>query len=248
MDAKSAAKTLPGWVKVVISVGLITVLAVLLFPIVWPPRPTGHSPVSRCRNNLKQIGLALHNYHDKHGHFPPAWTVDEQGNRLHSWRTLLLPYIEQKKLFSVIDLSKPWDHPTNAKARGECPTTYQCDRTDLPDGFTSYKALVGAQASFPPDGSSRRIDDMLDGTSLTGMVVETTAEHSVHWMNPHDDGGFEFLQLLSAGPTTAHADRPYLLLADGSLQRLRSSIPGETLEALGTHAGGETIDLDTLGR
>ena len=51
-----------------------------------------------CRNKMQQIGIALQKYHDQHGSFPPAYTVDADGNPLHSWRTLILPYFGEPKL------------------------------------------------------------------------------------------------------------------------------------------------------
>ena len=60
-------------------------------------------------NNIRNITLALLNYADTHKAFPPAYTVDANGNRLHSWRTLLLPYLDQQSLYESIDFSKPWN-------------------------------------------------------------------------------------------------------------------------------------------
>src|SRR5918997_1599426 len=77
-------------------------------------RPAGRR--IRCLNNLKQIVLALHNYEQAHKALPPAYTVDATGRPLHSWRTLILPYLEQEPLYRAIDLSKPWNDPANARA------------------------------------------------------------------------------------------------------------------------------------
>ena len=81
-------------VELLVVIGVIVILIGLLLPTVR----AAHEPArrSQCCNNLKQIALALHNYADEHGEFPPAYTVDEQGQPLHSWRTLILPYLEQK--------------------------------------------------------------------------------------------------------------------------------------------------------
>jgi len=71
---------------------------------------------TQCKNNLKQILYALHDYHDVHNAMPPAFTTDVEGRPLHSWRTLILPFLKQKQLYESIDLSKPWNHPANAAA------------------------------------------------------------------------------------------------------------------------------------
>src|SRR5262249_25394698 len=65
-------------------------------------------------NNLKQIGLACHNYHDTTKRLPPAVTFDAHGRALHGWLTHLLPYVEQDHLSRQTDLPRPWDHPVNA--------------------------------------------------------------------------------------------------------------------------------------
>ena len=98
---------------------------------------------TQCKNNLKQIGLALHAYHDVYEALPPAYTVDANGKPLHSWRTLILPYIDEVKLYSAIDLSRPWNDPVNSNAFKTVPTVYRCPSATLPDGSTSYLAEIG---------------------------------------------------------------------------------------------------------
>ena len=62
-------------------------------------------------NNLKQIGLAMHNYANIEKTFPPAYTTDRAGEPLLSWRVLILPYLEQETLFKRFHLEEPWDSP-----------------------------------------------------------------------------------------------------------------------------------------
>src|SRR5207244_4506816 len=71
----------------------VCVAAMCLLPSTRMPREASRRSV--CVNNLKQIGLALQNYHDDFGCFPPAYIADENGRPMHSWRVLILPYIEQ---------------------------------------------------------------------------------------------------------------------------------------------------------
>src|SRR5690606_1590413 len=68
---------------------------------------------SQSKNNLKQIGLALHNYHDVFQTFPAGATYDPQGNALHSWQTILTPYIDSNDIVVRLDLTKPWTDPAN---------------------------------------------------------------------------------------------------------------------------------------
>ena len=89
----------------------IGILVGLLLPAVQAAREAARR--MQCSNNMKQIALAMHNYEAVYKAFPPAYTTDANGQPLHSWRTLLLPYMEQQALYSQIDLNKPWDDPVN---------------------------------------------------------------------------------------------------------------------------------------
>src|SRR5262249_25254848 len=71
---------------------------------------------SSSASNLRQIALALIQYHDARGSFPPGSTFDHYGQGLHSWQTLILPYVEQEALYACICPAVPWDHPQNAAA------------------------------------------------------------------------------------------------------------------------------------
>jgi len=76
-------------------------------------KPMTASARSVSSNNLKQIGLALHNYHDTYGTLPPAAIVDKKGKPLLSWRVAILPYIEQDNLYKQFKLDEPWDSKHN---------------------------------------------------------------------------------------------------------------------------------------
>src|SRR5262249_18311678 len=78
-------------------------------------------------NNLKQIGLAMPNYHDAFRNLPPAGidsVRDRDGKPILSWRVAILPFIEQEALYRQFDLTLPWDHPHNKKLIGRMPSIY----------------------------------------------------------------------------------------------------------------------------
>src|ERR1700761_2260667 len=79
---------------------IVCVLGLILFMIVSPRRtPREAARRHQCMDNLRQIALGLKTYADEHSAFPPAYTIDAHGKPLHSWRTLILPYIGQAELF-----------------------------------------------------------------------------------------------------------------------------------------------------
>jgi hypothetical protein len=76
-----------------------------------------------ARNKLKQIGLAMHNFHATHGCFPPAVVTGPDGKPWHSWRVLILPYLEELKLYNEYDFTVPWgprEQPQGARKDAGC--------------------------------------------------------------------------------------------------------------------------------
>ncbi len=195
---------------------------------------------THCRSNLCQIGLALHNYHDVYGVFPPAHTVDDQGNAMHSWRTLVLPFMDQNQLYETIDLSKPWHDAQNAEARRALVPCYHCPSTTIPGSHTTYVAIAGEGRCFPSDGS-RHLKEITDGTANTLMVIEVSPNQAVHWMEPRDDDG-TFLVNLRPDSASVHSGAAAGLFADGSVRVLNTDIPASERRAMLTVAGNEDSD------
>lgn len=202
--------------EIIVVVGILAVLVALILPTVRRSKEVARR--AQCRSNLKQIGLALHNYHDEYQSFPPAWTVDAIGKRLHSWRTLILPYLDQQNLYETIDLSKPWNDPANASAYETTIPAYTCPgATNMTPGHTTYLGLIGSDRFFPPMGS-RRLSE-LKSTSQTLMVIDVPPDRSVHWMEPRDEDG-QFILTLNENTKTNHTDNGAIevLFADTSVR------------------------------
>ena len=140
--------------ELMVVVAIIAVLVALLLPDFR--RSSG--PALRrahCTNNLKQIALALFQYEQVHHALPPAHTVDAEGRPLHSWRTPILPYLEQNPLYQTIDLSKPWTDPVNAKAREAVVDVFRCPGAPGRQNTTHYLANAGPDGCFMPTNSRR---------------------------------------------------------------------------------------------
>lgn len=80
----------------------------------------------QCANNVKQILIALHNCHDDHGSFPPAYVADESGRPIHSWRVLILPYMDRQDLYDQYDFHEPWNSPGNRELLATTGNPYHC--------------------------------------------------------------------------------------------------------------------------
>jgi hypothetical protein len=138
---------------------------------------------TQSSNNLKQIGLAMHGYHDAYGALPPAAIYDKKGKALLSWRVLILPFIEQDGLFKEFKLNEPWDSDHNKKLLARMPRIYANPGAAAPAGHTSYQVFVGPQAIFEGKRGIR-LTDITDGTSNTMLTVE--AAKAVPWTKPED--------------------------------------------------------------
>ena len=194
---------------------------------------------TQCFSNLKQIAIALHNYHDKYDSLPPAYTVDSNGKPLHSWRTLILPYLEQTALYNSIDLSKPWSDPVNAEAFKTTPQIYRCPSADLPPNYTGYLGVAGENGSFHPTNPRAR-SEITDGLSNTLMVIEVPQEKAVPWMSPQDADEHLILSI-SEKDTLAHTGGYQAAIGDGSVRFLSINLDLSTLRAIISISGQEDV-------
>ena len=228
------------WVEILVILGIMVLLIALLAPSMRFGNTREAARRSQCKNNLKQIGLALYNYHDAYGAFPPAYTVDSHGKPLHSWRTLILPYLDQESLYQKINLAKPWDDPANVDALKSFPPTYSCPSATNPPGMTTYLAVTGKDSCFRP-GQSRMISEITDGTSNTLMVVDITQTHAVHWMSPQDADEALLLGMAGEVKDLQHIGGFQGALADGSVRFFSVNLPATTLKALISISANDTV-------
>ena len=178
------------WLAVAAVAGLIVVSLLL------PMSRRGVPAVARraaCANNLRAIALAMLAYEQQHGTLPPACTRDADGRPLHSWRTLILPHLEERELYDSIDLTKPWDDPANAAARERMPSVYRCPSSTAPAGHTTYMVVVSPDGCFREDGSVS-VGAVRQPTK-TLLVAEFPTSRAVPWMAPEDADEEMFLAI-----------------------------------------------------
>lgn len=228
-------------VEILVVLGVVVLLIALLLPATRSAREPARR--AQCVNNLKQIALALHNYEQEYKALPPAYTVDAEGRPLHSWRTLILPYLEQTRLYRSIDLTKPWNDPANAKALATSLPSYHCPSSPGEPNTTTYLAIVAPGGCFDPT-QPRSLEDITDEASSTLMVIEAGEEYAVPWMAP--ENADEAVVLMNFRPTTKlhHSGGSNAGLVDGSVRFLKASISAKTLRALMSIAGGEVVSPD----
>ena len=206
---------------IAMAVILVALLVALMLPAVRSAGPAARRV--QCGNNVKQIAVALYNYHDRWNAFPPAFTVDAGGNPLHSWRTLILPYLAHQTLYETIDLSKAWNDSANIQAYETRISAYCCPSIDIPDTHTTYMAVV-ASGSFFRATEPRRLSEITDDTAKTIMVIEMAPEHAVHWMSPLDA---DEKLVLGFEPKTKlpHSGGLHAAFVDGSVRFLTAETP-----------------------
>ena len=196
---------------------------------------------TQATNNLKQLGIAMHNFHDTFRSFPATSEKDNDGKPLLSWRVRLLPFIDQQPLFEQFHMDEPWDSPHNKELIKLIPPTFVAPGSKAGAGKTNYVALRHDKAVFR-DEAATRIRDILDGTSNTIMIVEADDDHAVIWTKPDD------LELDEKNP---HAGLGKLrkggflaAMCDGAVNFIPSTVAKETLLKLIFRNDGQAIDFN----
>ena len=153
-----------------------------------------------CVMHLKQISLALLSYQDKYGSLPPAVVTGADGKPLHSWRVLILPFLDGEEVYAKYDFSEPWNGPNNARLQAELPVWFS-ERFHCPDGrsgrtMTNYFAVIGPQTLWPGTTSGVIEERMMEATPEV-LVIELP-DSDVNWMEPRDVSVVEIISRLES--------------------------------------------------
>jgi hypothetical protein len=195
----------------------------------------------RFVNNMKQVGLAFHNYHDVFSHFPAAdGNGDGEHNLGFSWRVQLAPFVDGAPVYNQINFDQEWDSDHNAQFHEQMPPAFATPGVSDP-GETSMHVLTGEGTLFNGD-KGMGIREITDGTSNTILAVAAGADTAENWMTP---GGLEFDPDNPLGCLgEIEGDRFLVLIADGSVRMLPKEIEPDVFAALVTPQGGEVVPAD----
>ncbi|MDM4019444.1 DUF1559 domain-containing protein [Roseiconus lacunae] len=202
-----------------------------------------------CGNNLKQIGLAIENYHTSYNVYPSP----NFGG--HSWRIRSLGFLMASSMHSNYNYDQSWDSDLNYSLDSRplptksdklviygMPGTYACTTDGDGTHETAYSMVVGASAFGKPD-------DITDGLETTIAVAETRSR-DIHWLEPVDfdatNMSFVVNDFGTLSISSDHPRGPAVLFGDGAVYRLSPRTDPQIVKAMVTIDGGEELDRDRL--
>jgi len=230
-------------IELLVVIAIIAILIALLLPAVQQAREAARR--SQCKNNLKQIGLALHNYHDVYIMFPPGSIVKEDGTATLGWQGSILPFVDQIGLYEQLDFDAAWDAPENRQIYTNVIPTYQNPSVpEMTDSSGLALSHYAGNSRFFRPNQGMKMNNIMDGTSNTIMVGEVTSGLKP-WGDPtnvRDPGAG-----MGATPTqfgiriSAGGNGTQYLLCDGSVRFISESVDPAILQALATPDGREPV-------
>jgi hypothetical protein len=172
---------------------------------------------------LVHIAVAINNYHQANGTFPPPALLDRDGKPLLSWRVAILPYMEQAHLYLQFKLDEPWDSEHNRKLIDRMPVFYEgCTNCGVPPHTTFLQMIRGRGTAFERPGLTSR--DFMGRRCNTFLIVE--AATPVIWTKPAD------LEYDPDGPLPELGG----ILRDGTFRAIGADCMDRTLKISDTEA------------
>ncbi len=232
-----------------------TRFAGFVFDFVMPALDHCKSAYQRaeCFTRIRAIDSAILRYEAENGALPPAFTVDANGKRLHSWRTLILPYLgeEARALYEKIDLNEPWDSDANKRFAKEMPSVFRCpSNAKAKEGQTTVSVLLGEDTLFDESGVGKDLAKRLQRKDVDARRQALVIERSqpVDWMDPNVElSADEWRKMLDDnvenGTELPHACGVNVGLVNGAV--LFQSADGASLETRisGVRSEGEEADV-----
>ncbi|MGI9473027.1 MAG: DUF1559 domain-containing protein [Rubripirellula sp.] len=214
------------------------ILMALLLPAVTTARETVR--VAVARDQLRQIGIAVHNYHADFGQLPPAFTTNAKGQPTNSWRLTLTPYLDDSDRLERWSLTEPWDAGVNSGLATPTPKVYTSPIVqDPPTETETHVFAVRHLDGMMPGASGLKFEDIADGLGQT-IFAAYLPNHTTHWAAPQDIS----LKRLQDELGVAGSDAPCILLfADGSVRVIDAPVKPELVTSWVTRRGNEKTGI-----
>lgn len=236
-----------GWTVLVVAGCLLGCVAALLliFALAFPAIRAARAAALRdqTQDNLAKLVQAMNQYRSDHGSYPPAFLPDANGVPMHSWRVLLLRYLDAG-LYEDYNFDLPWDQQ-DQRFRMRMPDVFAAagDEGALEAGNTSYFLVVGNETAFPK-GKATTDASFQDGPSETIMIVECHGSQT-EWLKPSDLQFDRMRLVINGGVGEINSSDPrgaFVVTADGVTHFLHVDAPPEQVRALITASGNDVVD------
>jgi prepilin-type processing-associated H-X9-DG protein len=245
------------------------VLVALLLPAIQAAREAAHR--ISCCNNLHQIGIGMHAYHNVNNMFPPGaiemrslTTLPRFKARQIAWSALILPYVEQGNVYAMLDLSKPFDNARNSEGAAKVLPLYLCPSVPRTSflvqnrGACDYGGILGqtlkpsasmqdgVMIHVDPGFTPISIERIHDGTTQTLMISEDAGWTDGQWINGQNV--FVVSWPINCPPNgdneirSNHPGGANSLFCDGAVHFLNQEMDTDTLKAICTRSGGEVVN------
>jgi hypothetical protein len=251
MPDNTVRNPLPGWNRIAALIA-IPIVVLLGLAFIGAGRAREAARQTSCRGMLGKLQLAMSLYHEVHGSYPPAYIADANGKPMHSWRVLILPFLDAGAEYARYRFDEPWNSPNNRKIADlglhrhfVCPSR--------PGGAealtTDYVVVVGKETAFPGAAVTKPAD-IRDGLRDTILMTEMN-NSGIHWMEPRDldvsTMSFEVNACGAPSVSSPHPAGPAVVFGDRiTSYRLQKTLKPSTLKGLLTIAGGEPLEKDKL--
>ncbi len=201
-----------------------------------------------CIQNLETIANAMRAYAKDYGSFPPPARLAPDGTPLHSWRVLLLPYLNQRELFEKFRLDEPWSSQHNQALVFDMPDVYRSPGAILVTGVESHYSMIVGQGTLFPANGPLGPTDVVDGWDRTLLLVEVATPTSLsnQWTDPGELDISRISNAVASQIGGNHEGGAVVVTVDGRGHFLRDSIEPSVLQALVTPSGNEGINDDVL--
>jgi len=216
------------------------VIVALTLPAIQAARTAARH--MQTMDQMKQVGLGFHRYHDVHGHFPAAVIEGPDGRPINGWRAAILPLTTDESVANAWDQESAWDSAGNAGLLTPTPECYvsSFDPSELTRAGMTRFVGIRHPRSLLPGTEPVRLRDIVDGTSNTVLVFYSDQFEGVSWAAPEDVSADEAFEIWSqASPL-----HPILvIMGDGAVLRIDSPLSRQDFDALVTRNGGEPTPL-----